>query len=250
MAGVQSLLSRGRQPQRARRACCFKSKPVPTTSRCDGCRWSRCSHCCCVSSVGAAAGSVLAALLLAVLLLIGLRWWLGGRELMVVNSCPEPVWVGALGAAGCGSPDGGGWRLGPGGASSAVVLRGSLVAAATSLFSGAGSGEGGVGWVLTGATGWNGRLWGRTGCSFGVQAGGSGGSCDTGDCGGKEACGGVGGTSPVTLAEFQLGAAVGGALALSFVHHRRANPLLASHRRHCIIGLPQQECRWTFTTSP
>ncbi|WP_370076783.1 thaumatin family protein [Streptacidiphilus sp. MAP12-16] len=49
---------------------------------------------------------------------------------------------------------------------------------------------------------WNGRFWGRTGCSF--DASGSG-HCQTGDCGGRFQCPGYG-TIPATLAEFNLNA--------------------------------------------
>jgi hypothetical protein len=47
--------------------------------------------------------------------------------------------------------------------------------------------------------GWNGRIWGRTGCDFG--AGGSG--CATGDCDGRFQCKGWG-DIPATLAEYNL----------------------------------------------
>ena len=49
---------------------------------------------------------------------------------------------------------------------------------------------------------WNGRFWGRTGCSF--DASGSG-QCRTGDCGGRFQCTGYG-SIPATLAEFNLDA--------------------------------------------
>ena len=49
---------------------------------------------------------------------------------------------------------------------------------------------------------WNGRFWGRTGCSF--NASGSG-SCRTGDCGGRFQCTGYG-SIPATLAEFNMDA--------------------------------------------
>ena len=49
---------------------------------------------------------------------------------------------------------------------------------------------------------WNGRFWGRTGCSF--DSAGSG-SCRTGDCGGRFQCTGYG-SIPATLAEFNLDA--------------------------------------------
>jgi hypothetical protein len=47
---------------------------------------------------------------------------------------------------------------------------------------------------------WNGRFWGRTGCSF--NAAGKG-HCQTGDCGGVFQCRGYGGI-PATLAEYNL----------------------------------------------
>jgi hypothetical protein len=49
---------------------------------------------------------------------------------------------------------------------------------------------------------WNGRFWGRTGCSF--DASGTG-HCQTGDCGGRFQCPGYG-SIPATLAEFNLNA--------------------------------------------
>jgi hypothetical protein len=48
-------------------------------------------------------------------------------------------------------------------------------------------------------TGWNGRIWGRTGCHFGGGAGG----CATGDCDGRYQCKGWG-EIPATLAEYNL----------------------------------------------
>jgi Thaumatin family len=50
---------------------------------------------------------------------------------------------------------------------------------------------------------WNGRLWGRTGCSF--DASGTG-HCVTGDCAGRFQCGSAGSVPPETLAEFDLDA--------------------------------------------
>jgi hypothetical protein len=51
---------------------------------------------------------------------------------------------------------------------------------------------------------WNGRFWGRTGCSFKNGTG----RCQTGDCGGKFQCTGWG-TIPATLAEYNLDAWMG-----------------------------------------
>lgn len=51
---------------------------------------------------------------------------------------------------------------------------------------------------------WQGRVWGRTNCSFGGNGQSSGGSaCTTGDCGGTINCQ-IAGASPATLAEFTL----------------------------------------------
>ncbi|MER7009513.1 thaumatin family protein [Dactylosporangium sp. NPDC000555] len=51
-------------------------------------------------------------------------------------------------------------------------------------------------------SGWGGRFWGRTGCSFDASGAGH---CQTGDCGGRFQCTGSGAT-PATLAEFALAA--------------------------------------------
>ncbi|KAK9287383.1 hypothetical protein L1049_015801 [Liquidambar formosana] len=52
-------------------------------------------------------------------------------------------------------------------------------------------------------TGWSGRFWGRTGCTF---DGSGSGSCLTADCGsGQVECNGLGASPPATLAEFTLG---------------------------------------------
>ncbi|TMX01975.1 hypothetical protein EJD97_022899 [Solanum chilense] len=57
--------------------------------------------------------------------------------------------------------------------------------------------------VFTAPTGWSGRFWGRTSCTF--EGSGSG-SCGTGDCGsGEVECNGAGAAPPATLAEFTLG---------------------------------------------
>ncbi|KAL2329074.1 hypothetical protein Fmac_022501 [Flemingia macrophylla] len=56
---------------------------------------------------------------------------------------------------------------------------------------------------LQAPTGWSGRFWGRTGCTFDGSAAGS---CLTGDCGsGQVECNGAGAAPPATLAEFTLG---------------------------------------------
>lgn len=50
---------------------------------------------------------------------------------------------------------------------------------------------------------WQGRIWGRTNCSFGGDGSAQGQSCDTGDCGGSLQCE-IAGAAPATLAEFTL----------------------------------------------
>ncbi|EYU26305.1 hypothetical protein ABFS82_08G193300 [Erythranthe guttata] len=52
-------------------------------------------------------------------------------------------------------------------------------------------------------TGWSGRFWARTGCSF--DPSGQNGNCATGDCGGRFQCDDIGGQPPASLAEFSLG---------------------------------------------
>ncbi|XP_027076259.1 thaumatin-like protein 1 [Coffea arabica] len=94
-----------------------------------------------------------------------------GATITFVNKCEQTVWPGILGNSGLGST---GFEL---------------QRAASRSFQA--------------PTGWSGRFWGRTGCTFD----GSGqGSCATGDCGsGKIECDGAGASTPATLAEFTLG---------------------------------------------
>jgi hypothetical protein len=73
-----------------------------------------------------------------------------------------------------------------------------------------------TGWILPPGTSlsilmpdhWNGRLWGRTGCTFDNTGSGSTGTgrCVTGDCSGHFQCGNGGSRAPETLAEFDLDA--------------------------------------------
>jgi hypothetical protein len=95
-----------------------------------------------------------------------------GVTFTFVNNSGQTIWVGALGNFGRATPNGGGWAL-ANGASTTLNLPGD----------------------------WGGRFWGRTGCSF---DGAGHGHCDTGDCGGRLACGGLGGATPASLAEFTL----------------------------------------------
>ncbi|XP_016564197.1 thaumatin-like protein 1b isoform X2 [Capsicum annuum] len=50
--------------------------------------------------------------------------------------------------------------------------------------------------------GWSGRIWARTGCTFDASGVGS---CQTGDCGGRLECDGLGATPPASLFEITLG---------------------------------------------
>jgi len=81
------------------------------------------------------------------------------------NNCKFTVWPGFLNNPGKALPEGGGFAMAAGSTRKVTV-----------------------------AAGWAGRLWGRTNCA-------ASGHCETGDCGGKIACGGAGGVPPVSLAE-------------------------------------------------
>ena len=91
----------------------------------------------------------------------------GGKPLIVTNMCAETVWPGIGTQAGTG-PGTGGFELKPGSTKS-----------------------------LTVSNDWQGRIWGRTNCSFnelGTGASnlngnnGAGRACQTGDCAGKLSC--------------------------------------------------------------
>ncbi|KIW03079.1 uncharacterized protein PV09_05724 [Verruconis gallopava] len=90
-------------------------------------------------------------------------------ELMVTNRCTDNIWPAIVTQEGTG-PSESGFQLAPG-----------------------------ISRNLTVGTDWNGRVWGRTNCTFDDK--GSGG-CLTGDCGGILNCTGNGEAS--TLAEFNL----------------------------------------------
>jgi hypothetical protein len=89
---------------------------------------------------------------------------------VVINKCPQTVWVGAFGAP---APEGGGFRLDAGQTRTIVLPSGK----------------------------WTGRFWGRTGCRF--DAAGVG-RCDTGSCAPAEKCGTTTGEPPATLVELTL----------------------------------------------
>jgi Thaumatin family len=89
------------------------------------------------------------------------------------NNCHYNIWPGTLSGHGVAVLGGGGFELAP---------------HATITFSA--------------PPGWSGRFWARTGCSFSNNTT-VGPKCATGDCGGTLNCT-LGGTPPVTLAEFTL----------------------------------------------
>jgi hypothetical protein len=90
-----------------------------------------------------------------------------GHTIFMINNTQEPIWPAAWPGSASGQT---GWKLPPGAGTSFQV-----------------------------PTGWNARVWGRTGCHFG---GGEGG-CATGDCDGRYQCKGWG-EIPATLAEWNL----------------------------------------------
>ncbi|KAM6540619.1 hypothetical protein CsatB_005066 [Cannabis sativa] len=97
-----------------------------------------------------------------------------GATFTFINKCDFTVWPGILASAGSPKLDSTGFELSKG----------------TSR-------------LFQAPTGWSGRFWGRTGCTFDNSGQGS---CITGDCGsGQAECNGAGATPPATLAEFTLG---------------------------------------------
>ncbi len=99
----------------------------------------------------------------------------GVRQMVVINRCPQTVWV-AIGSQQA-VPEGGGFQL-DAGQTRTLTFPGGM---------------------------WSGRLWGRTGCAFA----GATGRCATGDCGGRLGCGPVGGKTPATLAEITFSGSAG-----------------------------------------
>lgn len=93
------------------------------------------------------------------------------RSITIRNSCPYDLWPAALNSSSSSVlPMGGGWYL-PQGQSTTFNL----------------------------SSGWSGRFWFRTNCSFGDGRG-----CETGDCGRRMQCNFIGG-SVCSLAEFTMG---------------------------------------------
>lgn len=91
---------------------------------------------------------------------------------VIGNNCGYTIWPGVLSNAGVPLLANGGFTLQPGQSTS-----------------------------LDAPSGWSGRLWGRTHCNFTSEGVGT---CDSGDCGGKLECQGIGATPPATLVEFTL----------------------------------------------
>ncbi|XP_072994299.1 pathogenesis-related thaumatin-like protein 3.5 isoform X1 [Typha latifolia] len=91
----------------------------------------------------------------------------------ISNNCPHTIWPGTLAGAGTPQLPTTGFRL-----DSGQTVR------------------------IPAPPGWSGRIWARTGCEFdGDEAG----MCQTGDCGGRMECHGVGALPPATLFEITLG---------------------------------------------
>lgn len=93
--------------------------------------------------------------------------------LTVVNNCPFTIWPAIQPNSGCELLEGGGFEL-------PSLTHRSFPAPAGP---------------------WSGRIWARTGCCPGPRGRFS---CDTGDCGARFACGGIGGAVPATLAQLSL----------------------------------------------
>ncbi|KNA15106.1 hypothetical protein SOVF_101300 [Spinacia oleracea] len=99
--------------------------------------------------------------------------YVSGTTFTLVNKCDYTVWPGILAGASSPKLDSTGFELQHGGAR-----------------------------TFQAPSGWSGRFWGRTGCSFDDAGQGT---CATGDCGsGTVECNGSGAKPPATLAEFTL----------------------------------------------
>ncbi|OUZ99228.1 Thaumatin [Macleaya cordata] len=91
----------------------------------------------------------------------------------ITNNCPYTIWPGTL--AGAGTPQ--------------LPMTGFQLDSGRSV-------------SIPTVPGWSGRIWGRTGCTFDQTGLGV---CQTGDCGGKLECSGIGATPPASLFEITLG---------------------------------------------
>ncbi|XP_034711582.1 pathogenesis-related thaumatin-like protein 3.5 [Vitis riparia] len=92
----------------------------------------------------------------------------------ITNNCPHTIWPGTL--AGSGTPQ--------------------LPTTGLQL-------ESGQSIRIPTSAGWSGRIWARTGCTFDESGAGT---CQTGDCGGRLECDGIGAAPPTSLFEITLGA--------------------------------------------
>lgn len=91
----------------------------------------------------------------------------------ISNNCPHIIWPGTLAGAGTPQLPWTGFKLDPGHSAR-----------------------------IPAPPGWSGRIWARTGCKFDSTGAGT---CQTGDCGGKMPCNGMGALPPATLFEITLG---------------------------------------------
>ncbi|XP_009774886.1 pathogenesis-related thaumatin-like protein 3.5 [Nicotiana sylvestris] len=96
-----------------------------------------------------------------------------GSTFTITNICPYTIWPGTL--SGSSSPK--------------LSTTGFQLNAGQSV-------------RIPSVPGWSGRIWARTGCTFDASGVGS---CQTGDCGGKLECDGLGATPPASLFEITLG---------------------------------------------
>ncbi|CAK9158275.1 unnamed protein product [Ilex paraguariensis] len=91
----------------------------------------------------------------------------------LTNNCPYTIWPGTL--AGAGTPQ--------------LPTTGFQLNSGQSV-------------KIPTVPGWSGRIWARTGCTFDASGVGS---CQTGDCGGRMECDGMGASPPASLFEITLG---------------------------------------------
>lgn len=105
-------------------------------------------------------------------------WLVESTNLTIINNCNDTIWPGIAPNNNISPPDNttttsGGFALKPGQSA-----------------------------VFSAPPGWNGRIWGRTGCNFDKT--GTGSKCQTGDCGGTEKCISPG-QPPASIAQFAFG---------------------------------------------
>ncbi|KAI8009184.1 Thaumatin-like protein 1 [Camellia lanceoleosa] len=91
----------------------------------------------------------------------------------VTNNCPQTIWPGTLAGSGTLQLSTTGFKL-----------------------------DSGQSVKIPAFPGWSGRIWARTGCKFDESGVGT---CQTGDCGGRLECDGVGAAPPASLFEITMG---------------------------------------------